>query len=387
MTRKVIIGAVTLLLIAAAAFYGVQATGRLTGLMALIPGAKTSDTASLEKQPGKVETKERGQQRGGATGAGRGPAAVETALAASVTLSDDLQAVGTLLSEDAVDIAPETAGRIAEVLFTDGAAVDKGQVLFKLDDALIQAQIADAKARLILAEQNFNRNTTLRRSKNVTQSALDSAISELELAKTALGLAEVQLDKLSIRAPFAGTAGFRGQSAGAYVTPGAKLVHLEKSGRLFAEFSVAELDSSKIALGGIVQVIADALPGQIFNATISAIDPALNVEGRALKARAAFDNLEGKLRPGLLVRVTLKGAPRQVVTVPESALVARGNGAVVYIAESGKAREVKVRGGKRLNGQVEILENLRSGAEVIVAGNTRLSDGAAIEAVNAQKTQ
>ena len=370
---------------AGGAAYGLQTSGRLPGLIALITGANAPDATAAQDKPAKAEGKERGQRRDG--GAARGPAAVETAIAASTAISDDLQAIGTLLSEDAVDIAPETAGRIAEVLFTDGAAVEQDQVLFKLDDALIQAQIADAKARLTLAEQNFARNSTLRRSKNVAQSALDATATELELAKSALGLAKVQLDKLSIRAPFTGIAGFRSQSAGAYVTPGAKLVHLEKSGRLLAAFSIAELDSSKIALGGAVEVSADAMPDQHFAATISAIDPAVDVNGRALKVRAVFDNPQGKLRPGLLARVTIKGTPRQAVTVPESALVARGNGAVLYVAEGGKAREIKVRGGKRLDGMVEILEGLSAGAEVIVAGNTRLSDGAAIEAVNAQKTQ
>jgi membrane fusion protein (multidrug efflux system) len=315
------------------------------------------------------------------TGNTRRVTPVEVAAAAKATMSDNLTAIGTLMADESVDIAAETSGRIAEILFKDGETVAAEAVLFKLDDDLVSAQIADAKSRLALAEANFKRNSTLRKSGNVAQSALDASTAELEQARTALGLANVQLDKLSIRAPFAATAGFRSVSLGAYVNAGTALVHLEKTDRLKVAFSVPELEIGRLALGDKVAVVADALPGESFAAVISAIDPSLDVNGRALKVRADLDNSDGKLRPGLLVRVTVSGPPRNTVTVPESAIVPRGDGAIVYLAENNKAREAKVRIGKRAEGTVEIIDGVEAGAQVVVAGNTRLSNGADIEIV------
>ena len=311
----------------------------------------------------------------------RAPLAVEVATARQDQLSDDIAAVGSLVSEESVDIAAETNGRIVEILFADSAQVATDDVLFRLDDTLVKAVVADAEARLALAQTVFDRNETLIKSKNVAQSVVDQTNTELTLAQSALALAKVQLGKLTIRAPFSGRAGFRSVSVGAYVQAGAPLVHVEKIDLLKAAFSVPELYFPQLATGQSVMVTADAVPGETFEAKISAIDPLVDINGRALRIRADLDNAAEKLRPGMLIRISVRGPSRSSVTVPEAAIVPRGNGAVVFIAAGEKAQETKVRTGKRGNGAVEILEGLKAGEQVIIAGNTRLSDGAAIAIV------
>ncbi len=171
-----------------------------------------------------VAEKPAGQQAGspaqGGQRQGRGPSPVATARAASSQLSDDIAAIGTLLADESVSIAPETSGRVARVLFEEGAAVAAGTELFKLDADLANAASAEAKARLDLAEANFTRNQTLRKSGNVAQSTFDAASTEREVARTAVESADVLLKKLTITAPFSGTLGFRAVSEGAYVTAG-----------------------------------------------------------------------------------------------------------------------------------------------------------------------
>ena len=313
----------------------------------------------------------------------RAPLAVEVATAKEDQLSDDIAAIGSLVSEESVDIAAETNGRIVEILFADGAQISTGDVLFRLDDTLVKAVVADAEARLALAKSVFDRNEALIKSKNIAQSIVDQTNTELTLAESALALAKVQLGKLTIRAPFSGRAGFRSVSVGAFVQAGAPLVHVEKIDLLKAAFSVPELYFPQLATGQSVMVTADALPGETFEAKISAIDPLVDINGRALRIRADLDNAAEKLRPGMLIRISVRGPARSSVTVPEAAIVPRGNGAVVFIAADEKAQETKVRTGKRSNGAVEILEGLKAGEQVIVAGNTRLSDGAAIAIVPA----
>jgi membrane fusion protein, multidrug efflux system len=313
----------------------------------------------------------------------RGPAPVETARALTSRLSDDIGALGTLLADESVAIAPETSGRVARVLFEDGAAVEKGTPLFQFDTDLAESELAEARARLRLAEANYVRNQKLRKSGNVAESAYEEALSARDVARAAVVSSEVRLAKLMISAPFPGTLGFRSVSEGAYVNAGTPLVQLDKVDRLQVSFSVPELQQKAVEEAKSVELVADALPGERFTATISALNPVIDVNGRALQARAVLDNPQMRLRPGLLVRVTVKGPEREAVLIPESAIVQRGNGAVVYVVADNKVRQVRVSLGKRLDGKVEVREGVAAGDVVVTAGNSRLSDGAEVEVVSA----
>ena len=323
------------------------------------------------------------QPRQGGPGANRGPSPVESARAVSSRLSDDISAIGTLLADESVAIAPETSGRVAKVLFEDGTAVSAGTPLFQFDTDLAEADLAEAKARLKLAEANFSRNQTLRQSGNVAVSAYEEALSARDVARVAVESAEVRLAKLTITAPFSGTLGFRTVSEGAYVQAGTPLVQLDKTDTLQVSFSVPELQQEAVAAAREVELVADALPGERFTARISALNPSIDVNGRALQVRGMLDNQAGKLRPGLLVRVTVRGPARDAVLIPESAIVQRGQGALVYVVADNKVREVRVRLGKRLEGKVEIRDGVSAGDMVVTAGNSRLRDGAEVQVVSA----
>ena len=360
------------LLVIAVASYGARQSGvDVVALLGLKPEGITG-TAKQGEAPRKPEGQGRGQ---------RGPSPVETARAESRTLSDDISAIGTLLAEETVAIAPETSGRVAEILFKDGDRVAAGVPLFKLDSDLARAALAEAKARLSLAEANYGRNQTLRKSGNIAQSTYDASLTELEVARTAVDSAQVRLDKLTITAPFSGTLGFKTISVGAYVNAGTPLVSLDKIDHLKVSFSVPELEYGRIAVDQPVDVTADALPGETFKATIRAIDPSVDVNGRALQVRADLDNGDMKLRPGLLVRIAVKGEPRDAVLVPESAIVQQGGAALVYVIRDKTVEEVKVKLGKRLPGLIEIVEGIAAGDEVVVAGNAGLRNGADVEIV------
>ncbi|MCA3572395.1 MAG: efflux RND transporter periplasmic adaptor subunit [Aestuariivirga sp.] len=342
-------------------------------------GIDVAALAGLQPAAGKGETAPRqaGQRPN------RGPTPVETARAQSSRLSDDVEALGTLLADESVAIAPETSGRVARVLFEDGATVTEGTPLFEFDTDLAQSELAEARARLKLAEANYARNEKLRKSGNVAESAYEEALSARDVARAAVVSSEVRLAKLTIAAPFPGALGFRSVSEGAYVNAGTPLVQLDKVDRLQVSFSVPELQQAAVANAAGVTLTADALPGETFTANITALNPAIDVNGRALQVRAELDNSAMKLRPGLLVRVTVKGPEREAVLVPESAVVQRGEGALVYVVADNKARQVRVSLGKRLDGKVEVLDGIAAGDAVVTAGNARLSDGAEVEVVSA----
>jgi membrane fusion protein (multidrug efflux system) len=364
---KTSIVAVLLLIALSAGVYWLNGQGKLAGylpvqLAALLP--TTAAVPAAQPQAG-------GQGR-------RGPSPVELADASKRMLSDDISAIGTLLSDEAVDIAAETNGRVVEIGFADGAEVKRGDVLFKLDDALALAELGDAKARRELAKTIADRNNTLAKSRNVSQTVADQARTDLALAESAVALAEVQLSKLTIRAPFEGRLGFRSISEGAYVQAGNPLVHLEKIDRLKAAFSVPELYLTRLAIGQAVVVSTDAAPGESVDAKITAIDPLVDEASRSLRVRAAFDNSAGSMRPGMLARIAIKGEARNAVMVPEAAIVPRAGSSALFVADGEKARSVTVKTGRRIDGLVEIVEGLSGAEKVIVAGASRLQDGAAI---------
>lgn len=313
---------------------------------------------------------------------GRG-APVEVGLSRQGVATDDLWSVGSLRSDESLQVASEVAGRIAEILFKEGEEVKTGDVLVKLDDALVRAEVEDAKARLILAQSNYDRAQSLSKSGSGTERTLDESTSALEIAKAAVHLAETKLSKLSLTAPFPGRVGLRTMSVGAYTTPGMPIVNLEKIDELKVDFRVPETVLTRVSVGQDVELTVDALPGKKFPGKVYAIDPQVDVNGRSLRIRARMANPDLTLRPGLFARVIIKGLEEsQVVRVAESAIVSRGQDKIVYSIVGGKAKENKVQLGRRRAGEVEILEGLEAGVQIITSGQMNLRDGAPVDVVS-----
>lgn len=323
-----------------------------------------------------------------ATGAGRrdggagAAVAVEVARARQTKSSGDIRALGSLQSDEAVQIASEIAGRILEIPFKEGQPVKAGDVIVRLDEALAAADLVDAKARLAFAEANNERARTLSRTGNVTGRTRDEALSNFETANAAVELAQTRLAKHTLIAPFAGVAGVRSVSVGAFVPIGSAIVNIEKIDALKVDFKVPEIYLQKIQVGQKIEVTVDAIADKTFDGEIYAINPLIDVNGRALQVRARLANTAMTLRPGLFARIVIKGlTTRDVTVVPESAVVPRGSESVVYRVENGKAVESIVRLGERKDAEVEILEGLDANATVVVAGQQKLRNGAAVEVI------
>jgi membrane fusion protein (multidrug efflux system) len=280
-----------------------------------------------------------------------------------------------------VVLRPEIAGRIAAIRFQEGRAVAGGGVLVELDAAVQRAELQQARANLSLAESNFRRTEDLFNRKFVSQSARDEAAARLEVAKAAEALALARLERTRIRAPFDGIVGIRNVSVGDYVKEGEDLVNLEAIATLKVDFRLPEAYVERVRAGQLLEVISDPLPERRFAATVDAIDPLVDAEGRAVLLRARLDNRENLLRPGMFARVRLILSERpDVPVVPEEALMPSGDGQFVFVVEEGTARRVPVRIGVRRNTRVEIVEGLRAGQQVVTAGQLKLRDGAQVRA-------
>lgn len=306
-------------------------------------------------------------------------ALVEAATVQTGELTRRITAVGSLRSDESVTVTAEVSGRIVTIGFQEGQPVRKGQLLFALDDAVDRAGVAQARAARALAQRNQERGLELFERKLISQQELDTLRATLDSASAELALAEAQLAKMRISAPFDAVAGLRAVSPGDYVSPGQALVNLESLGDLKIDFRVPELALSQLAVGQALDIRIDAYPQQLFRGEVYAIEPRVTDTTRSIGLRARLPNPEGQLRSGLSARVVLETANiPDAVLVPEQAIFPRGEQQFVYVIEDGKAVLRPVQVGQREPGRAEIVEGLKPGEVLITAGLQKIGAGAAV---------
>ena len=315
----------------------------------------------------------------GAGGAGAAPAVV-IARVELMRLTDDAQAVGSLRSRQSVIVRPEVSGRVTQLNFRDGQRVRRGQVLVQLDDQLPRAQVQQARAELSIATANHKRNQELVAQNFISQRQVEESGANLQVAQAKLSLAEATAARLRIVAPFDGVAGIRSVNIGDYLKDGADIVNLEDLDAVFVDFRLPERFQTKIRPGQVALVQTDALPGRKWNAVIQAIDPLVDANGRSVGIRGCIDNRQLQLRPGMFARITaVFGERADAMVVPEEAIVPQGNRQMVVKLVDGPdqdsrtAQRVEVKTGIRQPGRVEIVEGLKAGDVVVVAGQQRIT--------------
>lgn len=302
---------------------------------------------------------------------------VEVARAVSMPLAEEVLAVGTLRARESVVMRPEISGRIVRIGFADGARVSRGALLVALDDSVLAAEAAQSRAELGLARTNHERTSDLARRNFVSGSALDQAAATLKVQEARLALAEAQLAKTLIRAPFDGVLGLRNVSVGEVVNSGAELVTLEDITTMKVDLRLPERFLGQLQPGQPISIEVDAFPGRDFSATLDALDAQVDADGRSLLARGRLANPDRVLRSGMFAkaRIVLSEKP-QATMVPEAAIVPAIDDTYVFRVDDGKAVRVSVRLGLRLEGRVEVLEGVRPGDLLVVAGQHRLGSGA-----------
>ncbi|MEO5657023.1 MAG: efflux RND transporter periplasmic adaptor subunit [Nitrospiria bacterium] len=314
----------------------------------------------------------------GAPGPGGPPRGmpVEAAPVRVETLTDRVTAVGTLQANESVTIRSEIAGRITAIEFTEGRAVERDAVLFRLDAAEAAALLGQITATVELNRANYERALPLKDDKLLSPQAFDQLASRLKESEAALTVARERLNKATIRAPFAGRLGLRQISSGDYVQPGQVLVNLEDLSAIKVDFRVPGLYSGRLAPGQRVEVEVDGLAGRTFTGTIRALEPRLDEATRTILVRAGVSNPRGDLRPGMFARVGVTLGERQdALLIPEQAVVPKGADKFVFRIQDGKAALTKVALGRRAAGDVEVLSGVSRDDTVVTGGQMKIRDG------------
>jgi membrane fusion protein (multidrug efflux system) len=195
-----------------------------------------------------------------------------------------------------------------------------------------------------------------------------------------------------IKAPFDGTIGIRQVDIGQYLAAGTAIVTLQQLNPLFMDFYVPQQALEDLAPGQAVQVSVDAFPDKIFTGKISAINSAIDTATRTVQVRATIDNEGLLLRPGMFATVSVTtGSPRQLVTLPQTAITYNPYGDTVYIVHDGTGHDGKpalianqtfVTLGDTRGDQVAVLKGVAPGDVVVTAGQLKLQNGSTVTVNN-----
>lgn len=292
------------------------------------------------------------------------PVLVDVLIAGKSNFSSDIEVNGTVLSNEMVELHPEVGGRLTYLNIPDGAKVSAGTVLAKINDADLQAQMQQQKVQLDLAEKTEQRLRKLLAVNGVDQATYDAALSQVNLYNANIAVLRAQIDKTVIKAPFDGRLGLRLVSEGAYVSPTTAIGTLQETDHVKIDFSVPESYEKLIKPGMVIQVKTNTSTDELL-ATISAVEPQINVATRDLKVRAKLT--KGNIIPGAFVKVVLNQKFNGIV-VPTNAIIPDALSNQLVMVKNGKAVFRNVETGIRNSDNVEITGGIQPGDTVIVSG-------------------
>ena len=300
-------------------------------------------------------------------------------------LSNKVQATGSLLANESVEVRSEVAGRIGSIGFQEGSTVGKGQELVRINDDDLQAQLRKAGLAVQLAQDAEARKKQLLAVQGISQQDYDDARIALQSAEADRDNLQALIAKTVIRAPFSGKIGLRQVSQGGYVSPNTLITGLQQVSPIKVDFTVPERFGRDLKAG---QRIAFTLEGDTTRHTgeIYAIDPAVDVDSRTIGVRALNDNTDGRLRPGSFVRVNLELAHvPDALMIPTEALIPDIQGQKVLLVKGGKAVSARVETGIRTNNEVQLTAGVQAGDTVITTGLLQLRDGMPVKVAPPEK--
>ena len=314
------------------------------------------------------------------------PQVVTAAPARNDEWETTLSATGSLVAVQGVTVRAEVAGRIVRISFESGKAVEAGQVLVEMDTSTEQAQLQAAQAAAALARANLERARELFAKKNMSPAERDAADAEYKERTAQVATIQSTIDKKTVRAPFSGRLGIRQVNLGEVLAVGDPITTLQTLAPIYVDFSLPQQWLGDLAPGNSVRVTTDAVAGEVYEGTISAVSPEVDPVTRNVRTRATIANRDEKLRAGMFANVEVVLPSREkVLAIPATAVLFAPYGDSVFVieeheAESGGKKEQIVRQrfvrlGTRRGDFVAVVEGLEAGEQVVSSGVFKLSSG------------
>lgn len=308
-----------------------------------------------------------------------GPAKVKGKILKFDSFASEIKVMGKVIADEWVDLSPEVAGKITKIYFKEGSSVAKGQLLVKINDSELQAQLKKNDVKLQLAAQNLDRQKKLLELNGTSQEQYDNSVFEYRSIEADIDLLKAQIAKTEIRAPFSGQIGLRYVSEGAFATPGVKIATLQNKSTLKIDFTVPQNYSIYMKEGRTISFTTgnevDPLQAKIY-----AIEPGVDQQTATLKVRAYVSGRSVELIPGKVVEVLVSlSAPVQTILISSETLVPEISGYSVFMYKAGKAVSIPVQTGDRNEKVVQILGGIAEGDTMIVSGLIQLRNNSPVK--------
>lgn len=290
-------------------------------------------------------------------------------------LDDALFVSGSLLPDEEVDLTFETSGKITDIHFKEGSFVKKGQLLAKINDAPLQAQLKKLEVQLKLYQDRLYRQNALLEKEAVSKEAFQEAETNLATLQAEIDLVKANIAQTELRAPFDGVIGLRNISLGSYASQSTPIAKLTKVNPLKVEFNVPERYANQLQEGSNLTF---TLEGDLkeHKAKVYALDSRVDDETRTFKVRAHYDNSYGKVVPGRYVNITLTTQQyTQTIAVPSEAILSEMGVDKVFLYKNGVAEPNVIKKGIRTADKVQVISGLNIGDTVIVSGTMQIRTG------------
>ncbi|KAA6436591.1 efflux RND transporter periplasmic adaptor subunit [Dyadobacter flavalbus] len=295
------------------------------------------------------------------------------------SIENQIFASGTVLPNEEVNLMSEISGRLVKLDIQEGSLISKGQLIAKINDRELKAQLQKVAYNQELSKKIEERQKKLLNVEAINLEEYDVTSNNIRLLEAEKEVIEAQLEKTEIRAPFSGRIGLKYISEGAYLAPGTSIVTIVQSNPVKIDFTVPEKYTPNIKVGNVVKFSLDGDPAT-YNASIIAIDPKVDENMRTLRVRAVAKNPGGRFVPGMFVKVLADlEANRSAMMIPTEAIVPVLKGKKVFIVKNGKAQEALVTTGLRTDKRIQVIEGLNPGDSLITSGIIAIKPNTAVK--------
>ncbi len=291
------------------------------------------------------------------------------------TINDGIRSVGTLYPDKEVDIASETTGKIVKIMFEEGSYVKAGDLLVKVDDSDLIAQLRRAEHNHKMLEDRLNRQRILLDKDAVSRESFDQVETDFRMLEADIELLKIKISRTEIRAPFNGIVGFRNVNLGSYIQPNTKIATITDNSILKVQFAIPEKYYSKDLKGRKI-MFSTAQSERVYTGEVYAIDPKIDEKTRTVTLRAIYRNTDNNLTSGMFARVSMGiNGDSDVMMIPTEAVIPQQDSKSVWVVRSGRAHSVTVETGFRSDDMVEITSGLTPSDSVIITGVMQLKEG------------
>jgi membrane fusion protein (multidrug efflux system) len=326
--------------------------------------------------------------RGGADGeakdADKGPDAVpvEAVAAAPRAIAASYSGSATLEARAEAQVVAKTSGVALQVLVEEGDAVRAGQVLVRIDADRARLNLAQVDAQMRKLEANFRRASQLVDQQMVSVGDHDQLRYDLENARAAWRLAQLELSYTNVVAPISGVIASRSIKTGNFVQINTPIMRIVDNSRLEATLNVPERDLNKLRAGLPVRMQVDALPGRTFDGVVARIAPVVEAGSGTFRVVCAFDPDDSTLQPGMFARMGIDYDNRaDALAIPRIALLEDEGEPAVFVVREGKVVRTGIETGYVEGAFVEVRKGLAAGDRVVTAGKVALRDGSAVQVI------